>query len=467
MSSKEELIVIEHDVKSEKILEKAHEFDTMRMVLKYAERLERNIKRDLEMKIIEDNEGVMEDTQVGMFNMTYQSQRRISGSKAKKLCYALDMNPEFFKSSKDVATIGPSEDNGLLTFVRYTQLVDELKKRDESLKEIFTGIEKPDSEDLVDALESVWSLRKHIEDTLKETKKDLKEGVNEYMEEEKGFNPQMDRVKLVLNDNIAYQTKVMSSFSGNKFLEVVRDKFEAEYTSLEEYEELKGLGELEDDDVYDEQMVMDKNAFREKVMEVAIQKMEEDVKEKSFDIIKRHFARSIVAEDKDILFKIKDEDAKYDDVEDGEPVDRHKIYDFCMDVLPSHIANAFEKHVNDEIKMLKEEYAYAPDQYLEQHVKNEVNFIKFDPPRGFKSSHAAHKEAMLNKAREFVDYFADMALSATPDSLSYLADRMDKCNNLGIDFRPFQHINREKVPQLDGVEKSIRPRRDVNLDMGM
>lgn len=468
MSSKEELIVIEHDVNSEDLLEKSHEFDTMRMLLKYSQRLERNIKKDLEMKILEDNEGVMEDRQVGMFNMTYQSQRRINNSKAKSLCYNLGMNPEMFKKSQEVTMVGPSEENGLLTFVRYTQMIDEIKKRDPELKDIFSKIENPDSEDLVEAFESVWALRKHLEDSIKEVKKELKEGVEEYMDSEKGFNPQMDKAKMVMNNNIAYETRSMSTFSGKKFMEVVHEKFQMEYLDRQEYNELKELGELDDPEhEYDEDFVKEKNLFRKKVYDIAAQKMEEDVKEKSLDIIKKHLVKDILNYDKEILLKIQNEDDTYDNIEDGEPVNKHKMYDYCLDVLPTFVANKFESLVDDMIKDKMFRYEHSPTEYLEQHVKNEVNFLKFDPPRGWKSPESHKKQQLLNQAGEFVKSIEDIALSATPDNLSYLADRMDKCQNAGIDFKPFQHINREKIPQIDGIEKSIRPRRDVDIGMGM
>lgn len=430
MAEREDLTIIEHDIENEDIIEKARALDRSRLMHKYFKRSLDKIKEMAKDEVIKANDGVLPDKkEYGMFNMLHQSQRRMDNAKARKICRDLGFDTNMYKSPMSTESIGPSFDDGRLTYVRYSQLVNHIKGEsasNDSLKEIeevFDLVEKPSSDDLKKALSTCWGLTRAYEATIQSEKDELKEMILKYTEEDKGYNPQLNKMRLHMSGNLTFSTIEMEVFSGSKFFKTINEYFLDEEGVSPSEETLKMREHIS-------------NYFHETALNNA--------KASSLDFLVRNCAAEVLKNDSTFFQEAKEAQKEMEDPEE--------IFDFCIERLPVDVANRLESYVDSKATEDIEKYEDNPVAYLEYSAKSEVSFIKFDPPRGYKSEKAQQKIALEAACSKIPVLLESTVSTARIDDLDYLADRLEQCNRLDKSFNSRAHIYREKDPELDREE---------------
>ena len=258
---------------------------------------------------------------------------------------------------------------------------------------------------------------------IKDEKDELKEMILKYTEEDKGYNPQLNKMRLHMSGNLTFSTIEMEVFSGSKFFKTIGEYFQDEEGVTPSEETLKMREHIT-------------NYFQEKALSNA--------KSSSLDFLVRNCASDIMERDPHFF---KDAQELQQEMENPE-----EIYDFCVERLSTDVANKLESYVDSKATEDIQDYEANPVAYLEESAKSEVSFIKFDPPRGHKSAKAQQKIELEDVCSKIPALLESTVSTARIDDLDYLADRLEQCNRLDKNFNSRAHIYREKDPELDREE---------------
>lgn len=411
--------IIEHNVNDESLLEKAFDFHKERLLNKRFTRLEKLLKNKLYEKVSESEEGLVigDKKKVGMFTLSLQEQKRDEMTATKKLCYELGFNPESYKNTSHIEAVSPSYDNGLYTYIQYEQLNKHLRNHSEDYKELDNSIssvlskEDPSIEEVEAALETVWAFRKSTEDNISEVKKEFKKDIQEYIEKPDGFNPQSEHFYFNLNENITFGSYEMHIFNPKKFLQ--------------------HLKELSDNPEHPSSQVIINKGY---------QVMEKDIEASSAERLLAKFHKKLSSEQISDIAEIKNSDSP------------ENAYEYILNNIDDEdIVNDIRNNIKEKKNDMENK---DPVEYLLNSVKKTSLIVKLDPPRGYKTPEAQHKNQMLLDAQESIKVLKEYSKGAQITSLVEINNENE-----------ISEANGQKINAGGIIENGIKKDKDNNKNL--
>lgn len=420
--------VVEHDIKDDYILEKAHRFHSKRLLFKRFSSLEKKVKDKIYDYFSNTEEGlsVGDSKKVGIFTIKIQEQSRDNMSETKKLCYELGFNPEMYKDTRNIKAISPSHDNGLFTYIQYEQQNSYLTKEDPDYKEMNDAIKEvlskdsPELDELENTLEVVWSFRKNLEDDLEVDKNFFKEAIDDYMVKEDGFAPQTDTFYLHMNQNVSYGNYQMHLFSPKKFL--------------------GHLVEIGDNPEHPK---------RDFLINKGYEKIEKDIQASTADHLLINHIKKISPEIISDIAEIKKSETP------------ENAYEFILNNVDNEeVISDVESFVKKEKEKKVEE---DPVRYLAGSVKKTSLVVKIDPPRGKKSPEAVKKAELLAESQEAIGVVETFALSAKTTPLEEIYQEHEKSEVNGERFDVQKIISKGEFLNAKEGEEKLNPKENKNV----
>lgn len=283
--------MIEHDIDNEEIIELSHELDTYRLLLKFAEKQESKIKDKIKDSLYGESGGEIGfQKDLGFFNFTISTQSRLKNDYAREVCYELGHKPELYRKKIERKAISSENDDGRLTFVRYSQMANAIMARNEDFKELFDrvkGITSRDEEesnkytedDVYKTFENIWALRKELEDIVEDKKEGLKnilidritpeemrelmennldgdtfdkrviEYSDKYIDMPGGFNPQADQYILHMGE-LNFSSRETYQFDAEKYFsylsQVLANPENSDFDKVKQHIDTQAVNEIKD-----------------------------------------------------------------------------------------------------------------------------------------------------------------------------------------------------------------------------